>query len=87
MIIPTHKQRRIFMHTILRKYPNKYSNILKAQRLKRITGDTMKIMGCEEMCKECQNLGRNPREKHTTCHDKKNIDVCKATKEPQVLNL
>jgi hypothetical protein len=27
------------------KYPNKYSNILKAQRLKRITEDTMKIMG------------------------------------------
>jgi hypothetical protein len=22
------------------------------------------------MCTECQNLGRNPREKHTTCHDK-----------------
>jgi hypothetical protein len=22
------------------------------------------------MCKECQNFGRNPREKHTTCHDK-----------------
>jgi len=35
----------IFMHTISRKYPNKYSNILKAQRLKRITEDTMKIMG------------------------------------------
>jgi hypothetical protein len=33
------------MHTISRKYPNKYSNILKAQRLKRITEDTMKIMG------------------------------------------
>jgi hypothetical protein len=48
------------MHTILRKYPNKYSNILKAHKLKRITEDTMKIMGWEEMCKECQNLGRNP---------------------------
>jgi hypothetical protein len=58
------------MHTISSKYPNKYSNILKAQKLKRITEDTMKIMGCKEMCKECQNLGRNPREKHTTCHDK-----------------
>jgi len=22
------------------------------------------------MCKECQNLRRNPREKHTSCHDK-----------------
>jgi hypothetical protein len=22
------------------------------------------------MCKECQNLRRNPQEKHTTCHDK-----------------
>jgi hypothetical protein len=27
------------------KYPTKYSNILKAQKLKRITKDTMKIMG------------------------------------------
>jgi len=33
------------MHSILRKYPNKYSNILKAQKLKRITEDTLKIMG------------------------------------------
>jgi hypothetical protein len=33
---------------------------------KRITEDTMKIMGCEETNKKCQNLGRNPREKHTT---------------------
>jgi hypothetical protein len=40
-INPTHRQRRIFMHTISRKYPN----ILKAQRLKKITEDTMKIMG------------------------------------------
>jgi hypothetical protein len=30
----------------------------------------MKIMGWEEMCKECQNLGRNPREKHTIWYDK-----------------
>jgi hypothetical protein len=22
------------------------------------------------MCNKCQNLGRNPREKHTRCHDK-----------------
>jgi hypothetical protein len=58
------------MHTISRKYPNKYYNILKGQKLKRITEDTMKIMGLDEMCKECQNLGRNPRVKHTTCHDK-----------------
>jgi len=58
------------VHTISRKYLNKYFNILKAQKLKRITEDTMKIMGWEEMCKECQNLGRNPQEKHTTCHDK-----------------
>jgi hypothetical protein len=42
---------------------NKYSNILKAQRVKRIIEDTMKIMKWEEICKECQNLGRNPREK------------------------
>jgi len=70
MINLTHRQRRIFMHTISRKYPNKYSNILKAQRLKRIREDTMKIMGWKEMCKKCQNLGRNPREKHTRCHDK-----------------
>jgi hypothetical protein len=69
-ISPTHRQRRIFMHTISRKYPNIYSNILKAQRLKRITEDTMKIMGWEDMCKDCQNLRRNPREKHTTCHEK-----------------
>jgi hypothetical protein len=41
----THRQRRIFMHTISRKDPNKYSNILKSQRLKRITENTMKIMG------------------------------------------
>jgi hypothetical protein len=58
------------VHAISRNYPNKYSNILKAQKLKRITVDTMKIMGLEEMCKECQNLERNPQEKHTTCHDK-----------------
>jgi hypothetical protein len=45
MISPTHRQRRISMHTISRKYPNKYYNILKAQKLKRITEDTMKIMG------------------------------------------
>jgi hypothetical protein len=60
-----HRQNRIFMHTISRKYPNKYSNILKAQKLKRIMEDTMKIIGREEMCKECQNLGRNPQEKNT----------------------
>jgi len=58
------------MHSISRKYPNKYYNILKAQKLKRIMENTMKIMGWEEMCKECQKLGRNPQEKHTTCHDK-----------------
>jgi hypothetical protein len=33
------------VHTISRKYLNKYFNILKAQKLKRITEDTMKIMG------------------------------------------
>jgi len=38
-------RKRIFMHTISRKYPNKYSNILKVQKLKRITEDTTKIMG------------------------------------------
>jgi len=27
-------------------------------------------MEWEEMSRECQNLGRNPREKHTTWHDK-----------------
>jgi hypothetical protein len=70
MISLTHRQKRIFMHNISRKYPNKYSNILKAQILKRITKDTKKIMGWEEMCTKCQNLGRNPREKHTRCHDK-----------------
>jgi hypothetical protein len=70
-ISPTHRQIRIFMHTISRKYPQKKnSNILKAQRLKRITEDTIKIMGRKEMCKKCQNLGRNPQEKHTRCHDK-----------------
>jgi hypothetical protein len=42
---PTHRHNRIFMHTISRKYPTKYLNILKAQKLKRITEDTMKIMG------------------------------------------
>jgi len=35
----------IFMHIISRKYPNKYSNILKTLKLKRITEDTLKIMG------------------------------------------
>jgi hypothetical protein len=58
------------MHTISRKYPNKYSNNLKAQKLKRRTEDTMKIMGWKEMCKKCQNFRRNPWEKHTTWHDK-----------------
>jgi hypothetical protein len=33
-----------FMHTISRKYPTKYSNILKAQKLKKVTEDSMKIM-------------------------------------------
>jgi hypothetical protein len=33
-----------FMHHISREYPTKYSNILKAQKLKRITEDTMKIV-------------------------------------------
>jgi hypothetical protein len=33
------------MHTISIKYPTKYSNILKAQKLKRIKENTMKIMG------------------------------------------
>jgi hypothetical protein len=42
---PTHRHNRISMHTISRKYPTIYSNILKAQKLKRITEDTMKIMG------------------------------------------
>jgi len=70
MISTTHRQKRIFMDNISRKYPNKYSNILKAQRLKRIMEDTKKIMGWEEMCNKCQNLGRNPWEKHTRCHDK-----------------
>jgi hypothetical protein len=37
---------------------------------KRITKDTMKIMGWEEMSKKCQNLGRNLREKNTTWHEK-----------------
>jgi hypothetical protein len=59
------------MHNISRKYPNQqiFQNS-KAQKLKRIMEDIMKIMEWEQMCKECQNLGRNPREKHTTCHDK-----------------
>jgi hypothetical protein len=69
-INPTHRHNRIFMHTISRKYPNKYPNILKAQKLTRIIEDTLKLMGWEEMCKECQKLGRNPREKHTTWDDK-----------------
>jgi len=35
-------------------------------------------MEWEEMCRECQNLERNLREKHTTWHDKsiKNAMVC-----------
>jgi len=66
-----HTDRKWFSCTISQeKYPNKYSNIVKVQRLKRITEDTMKIMGWEKMCTKCQNLGRNPREKHTRCHDK-----------------
>jgi hypothetical protein len=66
-----HTDKKGFSCTISQeKYPNKYSNILKAQRLKRIMEDTMKIMRWEEMCTKCQNLGRNPWEKHTRCHDK-----------------
>jgi hypothetical protein len=43
-----HTDRKGFSCTISQEnYPNKYSNILKVQR-----------------------LGRNPREKHTRCHDK-----------------
>jgi hypothetical protein len=61
---------------ISRKYPNKYSNILKAQKLKRITKEAMKIMGWEEMCKEYQNLERNPREKHTTWHKSIKMKRC-----------
>jgi len=49
---------------------NKYSNILKAQKLKRTKEDIKKIMEWDEMCREFQNLGTNPREKHTTWHDK-----------------
>jgi len=41
-----HIDRKGFSCTISQeKYPNKYSNIPKVQRLKRITEDTMKIMG------------------------------------------
>lgn len=49
---------------------NKYSNILKAKKLKRTKEATKKIMEWEEMCRECQNLGWNLREKHITWHDK-----------------
>jgi hypothetical protein len=40
----------------------KYSNILKStkQTLKRTKEDTTNTMEIEEMCKECQNLGKNP---------------------------
>jgi hypothetical protein len=48
------------------KYTNKYSNILRAQKLKRTNKDSTKIMEREEMCKECQNLRSNLQEKHTT---------------------
>jgi hypothetical protein len=34
-----------FSCTLSQKYPNKYSNILKVQKLKIIMEDTMKIMG------------------------------------------
>jgi hypothetical protein len=40
-----HIDRIGFSCTLSQKYPNKYSNILKAQKLKRIMEDTMKIMG------------------------------------------
>jgi hypothetical protein len=58
------------MHNISRKYLIKYFYILKAQKLKRTKEDTRKIMEWEEMYRKCQNLGRIPWEKHTTCHDK-----------------
>jgi hypothetical protein len=45
MISPTHRQIMIFMHTISRKISQQKSNILKAQRLKRIMEDIMKSMG------------------------------------------
>jgi hypothetical protein len=60
----------IFMHTISKISQQIFQYSKSKKKLKRIMEDTMKIMGWEEMCKECQNLGRNPREKHTTCNDK-----------------
>jgi hypothetical protein len=71
------------MHTISREYPNKYSNIIKAQKLKRIMEDTMKIMGWEEMPKSKEKSKR----KNTQHAMIKCKDVCMAEKEKQVLNL
>jgi hypothetical protein len=64
MISPTHRQKRIFMHNISRKYPNKYSSILKAQRLKRITEDTKKSWD-EKRCATNAKISGEIHEKNT----------------------
>jgi len=91
-INPTHRQNRIFMHNISKKISiTKYSNILKSTKnLKKTKEDTANTMEWEEMCRECQNLEKNLREKHTTLQDKSikmQRCVCMAEKETQVLNL
>jgi hypothetical protein len=69
---PAHRQKRIFMHKYLKKIFQ--STIIpifwKAQKLKRTEENKEITMEWEEMCRECQNLERNPREKHTTWHEK-----------------
>jgi hypothetical protein len=63
MISPTHRQRRIFMHTISRKDPNKYSNILTSQRLERITENTRSMD--EKRCAKNAKISGEIHEKNT----------------------
>jgi hypothetical protein len=56
------------MDNISREYSNQqiFQYSKKHKNFKRTKEDTTNTMEIEEMCKECQNLKKNPREKHTT---------------------
>jgi alpha-L-fucosidase len=62
----TYKQKRIFMHNILREYSNQqiFQYSKKHKNFKRTNEDTANTMEWEDMCKECQNIGRNMRKTH-----------------------
>jgi hypothetical protein len=67
-----HRQNRIFMHNILRKYSNhqifKYSNKHKNLKEQR---KIQQIPWNEKICaKNAKKLEKNPWQKHTTWHDK-----------------